>query len=182
MSKLLYSATMSLDGFIAGVDGDMSWRSAHLGGEQPDPEVAGLVDRIGALLIGRRTFYGDDPNRGTDAEGAFGGRWQGPSIVLSHDPPRSPPGPDVRFVDDLEAAVALAKEAAGDRYVNVLGANVAARCLEAGLLDEILVLIAPTLLGDGVPLFRRPGGADVRLEPRDPARDGRTRWWFRVVR
>ena len=43
--------------------------------------------------------------------------------------------------------------AAGDKYVNVLGASTAQQCLEAGVLDEIFVCIAPVLLGDGVRLF-----------------------------
>jgi len=50
------------------------------------------------------------------------------------------------------------------KYVNVLGANTAQQCLGAGLLDEILVCIAPVLLGDGVPQFDRPGGINVKLE------------------
>src|SRR4051812_29970512 len=70
MSKLLYSATMSLDGFIAGPDGDMSWLSEHLANS--DIDVDQLMAGIGALLVGHRTFAGDDPNKGTDAEGAFG--------------------------------------------------------------------------------------------------------------
>jgi dihydrofolate reductase len=178
MSKLLYSATMSLDGFIAGVGGDMAWLTEHLGA--PNPEIDELMAGIGALLIGKRTFTGDDPNKGTDAEGAFGGRWHGPSIVLTHDPPTTSNDPDVTFVGDLETAVRVAKDAAGGRYVNVLGANVAGQCLEAGLLDEILVLIAPVLLGDGTRLFQHPGGTNVRLEPIDPHRAGPTSLWFRV--
>jgi dihydrofolate reductase len=59
----------------------------------------------------------------------------------------------VTFVDDLQDAVAAAKAAAGDKYVNVLSASTAKQCLDAGALDEILVLIAPVLLGDGVRLF-----------------------------
>ena len=82
MSKVLYSVTMSLDGFIAGPGGDMSWLTPYLG---PNPEVDALQERIGALLIGNRTFRGDDPNKGTDQEGAFGGTWSGPSFVLTHD-------------------------------------------------------------------------------------------------
>ena len=54
--------------------------------------------------------------------------------------------------------------AAGDKYVNVLGARTAQQCLEAGVLDEILVLIAPVMLGDGVRLFDHPGGTSVKLE------------------
>ena len=72
MSKLVYSAAMSLDGFIAGPGGDMSWMRPYAG---PNPEVDELQRDIGALLVGNRTFHGDDPNKGTGAEGAFGGTW-----------------------------------------------------------------------------------------------------------
>jgi dihydrofolate reductase len=72
--------------------------------------------------------------------------------------------PGVTFVDDLERGLALAKHAAGDTYVNVLGADVARQCLEAGALDEVLVCVVPVLLGDGVRLFEQPGGPPVRLE------------------
>ena len=64
---------MSLDGFIAGADGDMSWLSEPL--EGLDVDVDALMAKIGALLIGNTTYGGDDPNAGTDKEGAFGGRW-----------------------------------------------------------------------------------------------------------
>ena len=63
MAKLLYSATMSLDGFIAGSGGDMSWFVEHLG---PNPMVDDVIERTGALLVGHRTFRGDDPYRGTE--------------------------------------------------------------------------------------------------------------------
>ncbi|MEA2291552.1 MAG: hypothetical protein QOF17_572 [Solirubrobacteraceae bacterium] len=69
-SWLLYSATPSLDGFIAGAGGDMSWLGERLSSEV---DVGELMAGIGALLIGKRTFTGDDPNKGTDSEGAFGG-------------------------------------------------------------------------------------------------------------
>jgi riboflavin biosynthesis pyrimidine reductase len=59
--------------------------------------------------------------------------------------------------------VRVAKEAADGRDVVVLGANVARRCLEAGLLDEIIVHVAPVLVGDGVRLFERSGGEPVKL-------------------
>ncbi len=169
MAKLLYSATMSLDGFIAGAGGDMSWLSEHAGSVEVD--IDALVATIGALLIGRRTYGGDDPNRGTDSEGAFGGRWHGRSVVLTHEPPVDEADPDVRFATDLMTAVQWASEAAGDRYVNVLGADVAKQCLEAGRLDEILVYVAPVLLGDGTRLFEHAGGTDVRLEPMDPGEE-----------
>ena len=170
MAKVLYSVTMSLDGFIAGPGGDMSWLSEHLG---PNPEIDRLIDDIGSLLVGHRTFGGDDPHRGTDKEGkAFGGGWDGPQFVVTHRPP-SEPVPGVTFVADVATGVAAAKAAAGDKYVNVLGADVARQCLDAGLLDEVLVFVVPVLLGDGVPLFRHPGGTNVRLTPVP----GETHWY-----
>ncbi|GAA4949151.1 dihydrofolate reductase [Nonomuraea thailandensis] len=160
MSKLLYSVTMSADGFIAGPGGDMSWLVPHLG---PNPLADDLVGRIGALLVGHRTFRGDDPNEGTEKEGAFEGAWQGPQIVLTHHIPDTPV-PGVEFAGNLPDAVAAAKAAAGGKYVNVLGADVARQCLEAGVLDEVLTMVAPVFLGDGVRLFEHPGGTNVRLD------------------
>ena len=71
MAKVLYSATMSVDGFIAGPGGDISRLTEHRG---PNPTVDDVVGQIGALLVGNRTFRGDDPHKGTAKEGKpFGG-------------------------------------------------------------------------------------------------------------
>ncbi len=91
--------------------------------------------------------------------------------------------PGVTFVGDLDSGIAAAKAAAGDKYVNVLGAEVARQCLDAGVLDEILVLIAPVLLGDGVRLFDRPGGTNVKLERLSLTHTPEaTNIWLRVAR
>jgi dihydrofolate reductase len=180
MATVLYSATMSLDGFIAGHGGDMSWLTEHLG---PNPLVDELIGKIGALLVGNRSFRGDDPHRGTPQEGKpFGGGWTGPQFVLTHHPPATPV-PDIAFVGDLASGLAAAKAAAGDRYVNIIGADVARQCLDAGELDEVLVLIAPVLLGDGVRLFAQPGGTNIKLERLSLTHTPHaTNLWFRVRR
>src|SRR2546429_648057 len=116
MAKLLYSVTMSLDGFIAGPGGDMSWLTEHLG---PNPTVDEVIGKIGALLVGNRSFRGDDPYRGTPGEGKpLGGGWSGPQFVF---PPHAPatPVPGVTFVGDLDSALDAARAAAGDKYVNI---------------------------------------------------------------
>jgi dihydrofolate reductase len=179
MAKVLYSATMSLDGFIAGPSGDMSWLADYLG---PNETAERLVDQIGALLVGRRTFEGDDPNRGTDKEGALEGAWQGPQFVLTHRP-TVPPPPGTTFVTDLASGVAAASAAAGDKYVNILGADVARQALAEGLVDEVLVFVAPVLLGDGTRLFAFPGGSTVRLERLSQSEFPlATGIWYRVIR
>ena len=171
---------MSVDGFIAGPGGDMSWLADYL---EPNPVLDELLPEVGAILAGNRTFGGDDPYKGTPQEGeAFGGGWSGPQFVLTHRPPGQPV-PGVTFVDNLDDALARARAAAGGKYVNVLGASVAAQCLDAGALDEILVYIVPVMLGDGVRLFDAPGGNTVRLEPISvtEAPQGMN-LWLRVVR
>ena len=179
MAKLLYSATMSLDGFIAGPGGDMSWLTEYLG---PNPLIEELIGRVGAVLVGGRTFRGDDPHAGTEAEGeVFGEGWEGPQFVLTRNPP-AVPVPGLTFVTDLHEAIAAARTAAGDGYVNVLGAETARSCLEAGALDEVLTCVTPVMLGDGVRLFDHPGGTHVRLERLDVSHAPlATNIWFRVT-
>jgi dihydrofolate reductase len=180
MGRLQWQFTMSLDGFIAGPGGDMSWLVEHLG---PNPTVDAVAGKVGALLVGNRTFRGDDPYKGTTKEGKpYGGGWTGPQFVLTHHVPDIAV-PGVTFVGDLDSGVAAAKAAAGEKYVSILGAEVARQCLDAGVLDEILVCIAPVLLGDGVRVFDRPGGTDVRLERLGLTHAPHaTNLWLRVVR
>ena len=160
---VLWHTFMSLDGFIAGPDDDMRWAlEVDLG---PDETIDEVVQATGALLVGRRTQDVED----REQPGFYGGAYRGPFFVLRHDPPAKPPvvkGITGQFLDvGIEEAVAIAKQAAAGRNVGVLGANVARQCLEAGLLEEILVHVGPVLLGDGVRLFDRPGGKPVNLEP-----------------
>ena len=170
MGKLLFHTMMSLDGFTAGPNGDMQWVFGTDGG--PSPTVDEVLQSTGALLVGRRTQDVEDRLQ----HGFYGGAFSGPFLVLRHDPPREPPvvkGVTGQFIDaGIEEAVTLAKQAAHGGDVVVLGANVARQCLEAGLLDEIIVHVAPVLVGDGVRLFDRAGGAAVNLTPISSADEG----------
>ncbi|MEY1674847.1 MULTISPECIES: dihydrofolate reductase family protein [Gordonia] len=185
MATTTYSATASLDGFIAGPGGDMSWLTrffdAPTGGQPTsiaaDDAAARLMRGTGALLVGNRSFRGDDPNKGTDREGAFGGEYDGAAVVLTHNPPADAVE-GVTFVSDLHEAVELAKEIAGEAYVTVIGAEVARQMIDHGLLDEVLVFFVPVFLGGGVRLFDRPDGDEVRLTPIP----GETEYWCRVER
>jgi dihydrofolate reductase len=69
--------------------------------------------------------------------------------------------------------VSTARNAAGDKNLEIFGANLAAQCLDHGLIDEIVVHVAPVLLGGGVRLYGEAGSrAQVRLEPIDRAEAG----------
>jgi dihydrofolate reductase len=172
MTTVRWHTMMSLDGFIAGPEDDMQWVFGVDGGVgQVAQEVLGTT---GALLVGRRTHDVEDRLQ----PGFYGGAFRGPFFVLRHDPPDDPPvvkGVTGRFLDtSIEEAVRIAREAAGGLDVNVLGANVARQCLQAGLLDELIVHIAPVLIGDGVRLFERPNGPPVRLQPVSSVIEGET--------
>jgi hypothetical protein len=69
---VLYAATMSLDGFIVGQGGDMSWLTDLNG---PNPTVDAAIGTNGAQLAGNRIFRGDEPYKGGAAKAGkpFGG-------------------------------------------------------------------------------------------------------------
>jgi dihydrofolate reductase len=104
--------------------------------------------------------------------------------VLTHRAPDANPHPAITFISDhLSDAVATAKDAAAGKAVIVFGANLAAQCLRAGLLDEIVIHLVPILLGDGVRLYGAPGAEQVRLETTSVGRSGQvTDLRFRVVK
>ncbi len=154
MAKVVWHVTMSLDGFIAGPGGAMDWM---LGFGDEDDEVNELIKSIGAVLAGRGTYDVGAEQERPEFRKPYGGAFKGPVFVLSH--------PNVTFLSgDIRAAVAKAAEAAGDKYVVVFGADVARQCIEAGLVDEVMIHVVPVLLGDGVRLFSRKGGDAIHLE------------------
>jgi dihydrofolate reductase len=154
-----------------------SWRAPHgmSGGETgPDDDLfrEGL-ERTGAVIMGRRMFSGgegpweDDPN--ADAWWGDNPPFHVPVFVLTHherEPVEKEGGTTFTFVTDgIESALEQARAAAGDKDIAIGGgAAVAQQYLQAGLLDELRVHIAPVLLGGGVSLFgESEGGPELRL-------------------
>jgi dihydrofolate reductase len=176
MSKVTTGATMSLDGYIAGPDEshfDLLFRwyqngdvPVDMGGipVQTTPEDAEhihtLVARTGALVVGRHLY---------DMTGAWGGRhpMDVPVVVLTHRPPQDRPAADENFVfvtEGIEAAVATARQIAGDQEVGLNGGQIARQALAAGLVDEVHIDLVPYLLGQGTPFFPDLEGAPYELE------------------
>jgi dihydrofolate reductase len=176
-AKVLWHVVMSLDGFIAAPGDEMGWVFDYFG---PNESVDEVVATTGALVVGRRTYEVEDRDR----PGFYGGAFKGPFFVLTHEAPAVVPDwMTGTFVHDgIEDAVARAKAAAEGKDVVLLGATIAKQSLEAGLLDEILVHVAPVLLGDGVRFFDRAGGQPVKLEKIRAGESGAlTDLRFRVV-
>ncbi len=132
-------------------------------------EIAAIVD-AGAFVMGRHMFGTDRGEWDLDWTGWWGPEppYHGPVFVLAHRP-----RPDVvmaggttfHFVTDgLEAAVARAREAAGDRNVSIAGGpSTTNAALGAGLIDELRLHIVPFTVGEGLRVF--DGQGDLTLVP-----------------
>ena len=72
--------------------------------------------------------------------------------------------PRTTFVDGVEAAIAKAREIAGDKDVTIASANVIQQALDLGLVDEVCVSLVPVLFGEGIPYFSKLGREHVLLE------------------
>jgi dihydrofolate reductase len=194
MSKLRFSITTSLDGYVAGpnqslenplgVGGEQlhewavqlaGWREAHdKSGGETNPSSAiieEMFQNVGSVIMGRHMFGG-----GT---GAWNNEWKGwwgddppyhmPVFVVTHHPRDPLPmkgGTTFHFVTDgIQSALKQARRAAGDKDVLIGGgANIVQQYLAAGLIDEINVSVAPILLGAGARLFDNIGRPGQRLE------------------
>jgi dihydrofolate reductase len=155
---------MSVDGFIATpddrIDPLVGWYFAG------DTEVAPgmpfrtsaasadllreVMGRLGAVVGGRRYFDLANGWGGAHPTGA-------PVFIVTHSVPEGweNAAPSINFVTEggIEAAVALAKDAAGDKDVAIATPGTVRQCIHAGLLDEISINIAPVLLGSGQRFF-----------------------------
>lgn len=131
-------------------DGDTP--SARFPGFRLSAPSAELFDRlacgIGAVITGRRTY---DIANGWGGEGPVPGA---PVFVLSHRPPPPGAGPSQTFVTGgIEAAVGLARAAAGERDVALQASAAVRQALEADLLEVLTLHVVPVLLGGGVRLL-----------------------------
>lgn len=109
-----------------------------------------------------------------------------PVVVVTHSVPDGWPRDDAPFTfvtDGIDSAVAQAKAIAGEQTVAVASANIAQQCLDAGLLDEIVVSLVPVVLGEGIPFFTNLRKAPVELDdPRVIEGTGVTHLAYRVRR
>ena len=169
MTKVAAGITTSLDGYVAGPN-DGPGRGFGDGGErlhywvfggpwtydnEPEGGASGedaawlqeVMSRLGAVVSGRWTY---------EAAGHWGGEnpWGLPFFIVTHRTQDEPEGGGFTFVSGVGEAVRRARDAAGDRDVHVMGGgDVIRQALEAGLVDELTVIIAPITLGGGKRLF-----------------------------
>jgi dihydrofolate reductase len=156
MRKLIYSMGVSLDGFIAGPDGEIDWSA-------PDEERHRFHNQqtrqLGAVLCGRKLYEemlywetADENPSAAEHELEFARIWQDlPKIVFSKTLERVEG--NARLVSDgVAEEVAKLKEQSG-KDLSVGGAGLASTFIRLGLIDEYRLFVSPVVLGGGTPYF-----------------------------
>jgi dihydrofolate reductase len=153
MARLIYSAIMSLDGYIADADGDFEWAA-------PDEEVFAFVNElerpVGAYLYGRRMYetmrYWETADTLPDQSAVsldFARIWQAADKIVYSATLQAPDTARTRVERDFDPdQVRKLKEAAG-RDLTVGGAHLAAQAIAAGLVDEYQLFLVPAVVGGG---------------------------------
>ena len=162
---LIYSMSVSVDGFIADREGAFGWTA-------PDEELfrfhTAEVGKLGGCLLGRRLYetmlvWETDPSLREDELGAaFADVWCAlPKIVFS------------RTLDSVQGNARLAKASVAEEFaaaleatekdVEIGGAGLAAAAIELGLVDELRMFRYPVVVGGGTP-YLPPVTEDIRLD------------------
>jgi dihydrofolate reductase len=179
MGTVMLDMAMTLDGFAA----DEAGRSVY-----PIEELRGttalreMIDATGAVVMGRNTYE--------MANGDFTGyEYQVPIFVLTHQPPDVPAkgqngSLSISFVTDgPEAAVRMARAAAGEKRVTVVGGpSTFHQCIALDLCDELKVRVISRLIGRGLRLFGASSTQHELSRPTVICHPGRTDLQFLNLR
>jgi dihydrofolate reductase len=161
MGKVFIHATITLDGYIADINGSVDWMSDLEAIAEDYAVVNKVMADIGAVVGGS-----NKTNTIEEGEVPYGGALKAPVYLMTHEAhePIEKDGTTYTFVvNDIKQAVAAAQAAAGDKDVALLGGTIARQCLKLGLVDEIVLDIEPLLLGEGISLFGGLGES-IKLE------------------
>jgi dihydrofolate reductase len=164
MSRLVYTAIASLDGYVADAEGKWDW-------SVPSDEVHAFVNDIeraaGTMLYGRRMYevlrawetLGVEPDEPAVIRG-FGELWRAADKVVYSSTLRSVETARTRLERTFDPDAVRALKASTDRPLSIGGPTLAATALRAGLVDEIHLLLSPVVVGGGTPALP----SDLRLD------------------
>lgn len=153
--KIQYYTAATLDGFIADPEHSLDWLFQF---EVEESSYPAFIRDVTVVAMGSSTYRWllahhvyEDPERPRPWP------YEQPTWVFTSQSQRTVEGADVRFVQgDVAAHVPAMREAAGEGNLWVAGGgDLAGQFHDAGLLDEIIVQIAPVTLGAGMPVFPR---------------------------
>jgi dihydrofolate reductase len=165
MTKLIYSAITSLDGYVADEDGNFGWA-------EPDEEVHTFVNdlqrSVGTYLYGRRLYevmvaweamnLADQPPYIQD----FAGIWQAADKIVFSRTLETVSSARTRIERHFDPEAVRQMKAAAGRDITVGGPDLAAQAFKAGLVDECQLFVAPIVVGGGKQSL--PNSVRLKLE------------------
>jgi dihydrofolate reductase len=150
--RVRYGVAMSLDGYIAGPNGEADWIV-----NDPDVDFTEIFSRFDTLLIGRKTFEAMLKMGGGE------GSWPGVKSFVISRTLKQADHPDITIAQDPCRLVTDLKAEPGKDIWLFGGGELFRSLLDAGLVDGVDVGIIPVLLGGGIPLLPSPA-ARARLK------------------
>jgi dihydrofolate reductase len=172
MSKLVYSTITSLDGYIADESGNFDWSA-------PDQEVFAFINvlerDVDTVLYGRRmyetmvyweTFHGseDQPSYLRD----FAETWRAQDKIVYSTTLGQSTSARTRIERAFVPVEVQRMKESSERDISIGGAHLASQMIEAGLVDEMHLFVAPVTVGGGTPAH--PGDSHTSLELLDVKR------------
>ena len=154
MARLIYSAIMSLDGYIADADGRFEWAA-------PDEEVHAFVNKlerpVGTYLYGRLMYetmrYWETAHTLADRSPVsldFARIWQAADKIVYSTTLQTPDTARTRVEQDFDPVQDRKLKQAAGRDFTVGGARLAAQAISAGLVDEYQLFVVPVVVGGGI--------------------------------
>ncbi|RYY39996.1 MAG: dihydrofolate reductase [Chitinophagaceae bacterium] len=159
MRKLKLQVQVSLDGYVAGPNGEMDWMNFQWD-DALKQYTQELTDTMDTILLGRKMAEGFIPYwAGVAAddqhtEQAVGRIFTDAERVVFSRSLQQSPWPGVALANDLEAEVRRLKAADGKDIIVYGGAELVSGLLRARLIDEIHLFVNPTAIGEGLSIFR----------------------------
>ena len=153
MVKLIYSTIASLDGYVADEEGGFEWAAPD---EQAHAFINDLERRVGTYLYGRRMYevmrYWETADAASDlpsVERDYAQIWRSADKIVYSRTLGSVSSARTRIERDFDVAALRREKARDGRDISVGGPGLAARALEAGLVDELGLFIVPIVVGGG---------------------------------
>ncbi len=146
--KVVLSIAMSLDGFVADARGGVGWLCGHGETDEIDPYFSAFYDRVDTILMGRVSY-----EQITRELSPHAWAYEGKACYVATTKPL-PPDENVTLIrGNLTPFLHDLRQQRGDVIWVLGGAILARECLEADLLDEVILSLVPIVLGSGIPLF-----------------------------
>jgi dihydrofolate reductase len=153
MARLIYSAIMSLDGYIADTDGRFEWAAPA---EEVHAFVNDLERPVGTYLYGRRMYetmlYWETIQVTADQPAAvsdFTAIWQAAEKIVYSRTLESVSSARTRLERDFDAQAVRHLKASSEHDLTVGGSGLAAEAIKAGLVDELHLFVVPVVVGGG---------------------------------